>query len=78
MYYTIKGVYRKGMIIPAEPTEFMRDEMEVIITFLNPEDNRSEFLKSDDEILYTMGDRAAEGTFTDSSESHDRYLYRKG
>jgi len=78
MYYTIKGVYRKGMIIPTEPTEFMRDDMEVIITFLNSEDKSPELLKSDDEILYTMGDRAVDGNFTDASEFHDRYLYRKG
>lgn len=81
MYKTIKGLYKKGWIVPMEPVEFNQDEVEVIITFLQEEKKAEEGpLSSADKLLYTMGDRAFEGKFTDASERHDQYLYfqRKG
>lgn len=80
MYKTIKGLYKKGRIVPMEPVEFDQDEVEVIITFLEEEKAEEEPLSSADKVLYTMGDRALEGKFPDASERHDQYLYsqRKG
>ncbi len=78
MYYTIRGVCRQGRIIPAEPVKYdSSEEIDVIITFLHTENNtgKSEILTSEDEILYTMGERAANGRFSDASVCHDRYLY---
>jgi len=78
MYYTIRGVCRQGQIIPSEPVKYeSSEELDVIITFLLPEKDpgKSEFLTSEDEVLYTMGERAANGRFADASECHDRYLY---
>jgi len=78
MYYTIRGVCRHGQIIPAEPVKYdSSEEVDVIITFLDPEKDagKSEPLTSEDEILYTMGQRAANGRFSDASVCHDRYLY---
>jgi hypothetical protein len=79
MYKTIKGIYRKGKILPMETVELNQDEIEVIITFLGQEEKKEEKqLFSVDKLLYTIGDRALEGKFTDASETHDRYLYGKG
>ena len=78
MYKTIKGIYKKGRIVPLEAVEFTQDEVEVIITFLREEKRIKEKpLSSADRLLYTMGDRALEGKFTDASERHDNYLYGK-
>jgi len=77
MYKTIKGIYKKGRIIPMEPLEIEQDEIEVIITFLKGERKGEEkVLSSADTLLYTIGDRAIEGRFTDASEKHNHYLYR--
>jgi len=78
MYKTIKGLYKKGQIIPMESLEIEQDETEVIITFLLEEKGKREekVLSSADTLLYTIGDRAIEGRFTDASEKHDHYLYR--
>ncbi|MFQ5824576.1 MAG: hypothetical protein ACE5JB_11015 [bacterium] len=78
MYKTIKGLYKKGRIIPTEPIDFDQDEIDVFITFLQEEKMEEESLSSADNILYTMGDRALEGRFTDTSERHDKYLYSQG
>ena len=76
MYKTIKGLYKKGRIIPMEPLEIEQDETEVIITFLKGERKGEEkVLSSADTLLYTIGDRAIEGRFTDASEKHNHYLY---
>lgn len=76
MYKTIKGVYKKGQIIPMELLEIDQAEVEVIITFLQEEKKVEERpLSSADRLLYTMGDRAIEGKFTDASEKHNHYLY---
>lgn len=76
MYKTIKGVYKKGQIIPMELLEIGQAEVEVIITFLQEEKKVKERpLPSADRLLYTMGDRAIEGKFTDASEKHNHYLY---
>jgi len=76
MYKTIKGVYKKGQIIPMELLEIGQAEVEVIITFLQEEKKVEErLLSSADRLLYTMGDRAIEGKFTDASEKHNHYLY---
>jgi hypothetical protein len=76
MYKTIKGVYKKGQIIPMELLEIGQAEVEVIITFLQEEKKVKERpLSSADRLLYTMGDRAIEGKFTDASEKHNHYLY---
>ena len=77
MYKTIKGLYKKGRIIPMEPVKFDQDEIEIFITFLQDEKVEEEHLSSADNLLYTMGDRALEGRFTDASEKHDQYLYLK-
>ncbi len=78
MYKTIKGLYKKGRIIPMEPVKFDQDEIEIFITFLQDEKVEEENLSSADNLLYTMGDRALEGRFTDASENHDQYLYSQG
>ena len=76
MYKTIKGVYKKGRIVPMEPVEIGHGEVEVIITFLQKEKKEGKrVLSSADRLLYTMGDRAIEGKFTDGSEKHNHYLY---
>ena len=75
MYKTIKGLYKKGQIVPLEPIEFNQEVVEIIITFLKEEKAELEFLSSADKILYTMVDRAVEGKFTDASEKHNQYLY---
>ena len=76
MYKTIKGVYKKGQIIPMELLEIGQAEVEVIITFLQEEKKVEErLLSSADRLLYTMGDRAIEGKLTDASEKHNHYLY---
>ena len=76
MYTKIKGVYKKGQIIPMELLEIGQAEVEVIITFLQEEKKVKERpLSSADRLLYTMGDRAIEGKFTDASEKHNHYLY---
>ena len=76
MYKTIKGIYKKGRIVPMEPVEIGQAEVEVIITFLQGEKKKEEkLLSSADRLLYTMGDRALDGKFTDASEKHNHYLY---
>lgn len=76
MYKTIKGIYKKGHIVPIEPVEFNQDEVEVIITFLKEEKiDEKESISSADKLLYTMCDRALDGKFNDASERHDQYLY---
>lgn len=76
MYKTIKGIYKKGRIVPLEVVEVNQDEVEVIITFLGEEKKANDKpLSSADRLLYTIGDRALEGKFTDASERHDKYLY---
>lgn len=76
MYKTIKGIYKKGQIVPMEPLEIDQDEVEVTITFLQKEKKEEKrLLSSADRLLYTMGDRAIEGKFTDASEKHNHYLY---
>ena len=76
MYKTIKGIYKKGQIVPIEPLEIDQDEVEVTITFLQKEKKEEKrLLSSADRLLYTMGDRAIEGKFTDASEKHNHYLY---
>ncbi|HAG08207.1 MAG TPA: hypothetical protein DCK87_01385 [Desulfotomaculum sp.] len=77
MYKTIRGIYKKGQIIPKEPIDFSQDEIEIFITFLHEEKIDEETISSADDLLYTMGDRALEGTLTDASEKHDKYLYAK-
>lgn len=78
MYKTVRGIYKKGKIIPTESVEINLDEVAVIITFLKEEGKSEENLQSSaDRLLYTMGDRALEGKFTNSSEKHDYYLYSK-
>lgn len=74
MYKTIKGIYKKGQIIPKEPIDFGEDEIEIFITFLHEGKTDEESMSSADNLLYTMGDRAKEGTLTDASERHDKYL----
>jgi hypothetical protein len=78
MYKTIKGLYKKGRIIPMEPVKFDQDEIEIFITFLHDEKGEEENISSADNLLYAMGDRALEGRFTDASENHDQYLYSQG
>jgi len=78
MYKTIKGLYKKGRIIPMEPVKFEQEEIEIFITFLQDEKVEEENLSSADILLYTMGDRAVEGRFSDASENHDQYLYSQG
>ena len=75
MYKTIKGLYKKGRIIPIEPVKFDQDEVELFITFFQEEKIEEESISSADNLLYTIGDRALEGKFTDASERHDQYLY---
>jgi Zn/Cd-binding protein ZinT len=76
MYKTIKGIYRKGQIVYMEPVEIDEDEVEVIITFLKEEKKEEEkIVSSTNRLLYTMGERAVEGKFTDASERHNHYLY---
>jgi hypothetical protein len=75
--YAVRGIYKEGRIIPVEPVAHALDGIEVIITFLNTEHDHVFSQNSDDEILYTMGDRAGSGNFTDASECHDKYLYGK-
>jgi len=77
MYKTIKGIYKKGQIIPKEPIDFSEDEIEIFITFLHEGKIDEESISSADNLLYTIGDRAVEGTLTDASERHDKYLYAK-
>ncbi len=78
MYKTIKGIYKKGQIVPIEPVEIDQDEVKVIITFLQERGVEEKLLSSADRLLYTMGDRALAGQFTDASEKHDHYLYGQG
>jgi len=78
MYKTIKGLYKKGRIIPIEPVKFDQDEVELFITFLQEEKIEEKSISSADNLLYTIGDRALEGKFTDASERHDQYLYSQG
>ncbi len=78
MYKTIKGVYKKGKIIPMEHVNFDEDEVEIFITFLQEEKVSEDSISSADDLLYTMGDRALEGKFRDASEKHDHYLYSQG
>ena len=78
MYQTIKGIYRKGQIVPLEEIELERDEVNLIITFLDDNGSELETQTSAHEILYTMGDRAAEGKLKDGAENHDKYLYSRG
>ena len=78
MYKTIKGLYKKGRIIPMEPVKFDQDEIEIFITFLQEEKIEEQSLSSADNLLYTMGERALEGRFTDASERHDQYIYSQG
>ena len=78
MYKTIRGIYKKGQIIPMEPIDFDQDEIKIFITFLQDEKIDEESLSSGDSLLYTMGDRAVEGKFTNASERHDQYLYAQG
>jgi hypothetical protein len=78
MYKTIKGIYKKGQIIPKEQIDFVQDEIEIFITFLEEENLDQASLSSTDELLYTMGDRAVEGKFRNASERHDQYLYSPG
>ncbi|MDM8543395.1 hypothetical protein QUF90_20165 [Desulfococcaceae bacterium HSG9] len=77
MYSSIRGIYKKGKIIPIEPIENDKDEIDVIITLLIENNNTPNLNvdNSDDEILRTMGERSVEGKFSDASESHDQYLY---
>lgn len=80
MYKTIKGFYKKGRIVPLEPVELNQEEAEVIITFLGKKREKTteeKNLSSADDILYSMGEKALEGTLTDASENHDQYLYGK-
>ena len=46
MYKTIKGLYKKGRIIPMEPVKFDQDEIEIFITFLQEEKVEEENLSS--------------------------------
>jgi len=75
MYLTIKGLYKKGRIIPMESVTFDQDEVEIFITFLQEGKVEEVSLSSADNLLYTMGDRAVEGKLTNASEKHDQYLY---
>lgn len=78
MYKTVRGVYKKGKIIPTESVGINQDEVAVMITFLDEEKGVEDNLESSaDKLLYTMGDRALEGKFSDASEKHDYYLYSK-
>ncbi len=61
-----------------EPVKFDQDEIEIFITFVQDEKVEEENLSSADNLLYTMGDRALEGRFTDAPENHDQYLYSQG
>ena len=78
MYKIIKGLYKKGRIIPMEPLKFDQEEIEIFITFLQEEKVEEESLSSADNLLYTMGDRALEGRLSDASVRHDQYLYSQG
>jgi predicted DNA-binding antitoxin AbrB/MazE fold protein len=78
MYKTIKGVYRKGQIVPLEKVDLEQDKVNIIITFLDNERTMEENQSSAHELLYTIGDRAVEGKFTDASVRHDHYLYSRG
>jgi hypothetical protein len=78
MYQTIKGIYRKGQIVPMEKIELEKDEVNLIITFLEDDGSEFESQTSAHEILYTMGDRAAEGKLKNGAEKHDQYLYSPG
>jgi hypothetical protein len=76
MYKTIKGIYKRRQIVPIEPIELNQSEVEVIITFLQEEKKTEDkFQSSISGLLYTMGDRAAQGKLADTSEKHDHYLY---
>jgi len=78
MYKTIKGIYRKGQIVPLEKVVLEKDEVDIIITFLDDERIADENQSSAHELLYTIGDRAVEGKLTDASVRHDYYLYSQG
>ena len=78
MYKTIKGIYKKGRIIPMESIDFDQDDIEIFITFLFTEKVKEESPSSADNLLYTMGDSAVEGKFTNTSENYDQYLYAQG
>ena len=78
MYKIVKGLYKKGRIIPMEHVKFDQDEVEIFITFLQQEKIEEESISSADNLLYTMSDRALEGRFSDASERHDQYLYSQG
>ncbi len=75
MYKTIKGIYKKGQIIPKEPIDIEQDEVELFITFLKEEKTEPESVQLSNSTLYTIGDRAVEGKFKDGSANHDQYIY---
>ena len=78
MYKTIKGIYRKGQIVPLEKIESEKDEVELIIIFLDDDEADLGSETSAHELLYTMGDRAVEGKIKNGAEKHDQYLYSRG
>lgn len=78
MYKTIKGIYRSGQIVPLEKVDLKKDEVDIIITFLEDEDKEDGNQSSAHELLYSIGDRAVEGKLTDASVRHDYYLYSQG
>lgn len=75
VYKTIRGIYKKGRIIPKEPIDFGEDEIEIFITFLQEEKMDGQPISSADKLLYSIGDRALEGRLNNASENHDQYLY---
>jgi predicted DNA-binding antitoxin AbrB/MazE fold protein len=78
MYKTIKGIYKRGQIVPLEKVELEKEEVDIIITFLDDEDKEDENQSSAHELLYSIGDRAVEGKLTDAAIRHDYYLYSRG
>ena len=77
MYKTIRGLYKKGEIIPIEPILFDEDEIELFITFIREEKPEEDSSTSADHLLYSMGERALNGSLNDASEKHDKYLYSR-
>ena len=73
MMRAIRGVFRRGRIIPVGPVPRCR-ESEVIITFLEGEESPA--LPSRDERMERFIG-GGKGKGSDAAENHDVYLYGK-
>jgi hypothetical protein len=74
MMRAIRGVFRRGRIIPVDPVPRCR-ESEVIITFLDGE-SPGAFPSRD--VLMDRFIGKGKGRGADAAENHDAYLYGKG